>query len=151
MIFVTVGTTDFDDLVRAMDSLAPKLDPDVVIQYGHGTYEPHNCESFRFARTLEPYYERADVVVSHGGLCTVMEVVKRGLKLVSLSNPDRFDDHQEDILRYMSGMNQLVWCRSLGGLSAAIAEAQQTEFAPYEKPDCRIAEIVTNYLNGLSP
>ena len=104
MIFVTVGTTDFDDLVRALDERAGELDDELVIQYGHGKYVPRNCEAFRFASSLDPYYEKADIVVSHGGLCTVMEACRKGLKLVGMANPDRFDDHQADILAYMSSV-----------------------------------------------
>lgn len=149
MIFVTVGTTDFDDLVRAVDALVPQLGDEVVIQYGHGLYEPRNCEAFRFAPSLEPYYARADVVVSHGGLCTVMEVLRRGKKLVGVANPDRYDDHQSDILATMSGDGHMVWCRSLDGLADAVAEARDGTFAPYESPPSRIADVIAEYLRGL--
>ncbi len=147
MIFVTVGTTDFDDLVRALDKLAPELDDELVIQYGHGTYEPKNCEAFRFAPSLEPYYANANVVISHGGLCTVMEACRNGLKLVGMANQDRFDDHQADILAYMSGAGHMIWCRSFDDLPEAIATARKTTFAPYDSPECNIAETVQNYLS----
>lgn len=149
MIFVTVGTTDFDDLVRALDDLAPTLGDELVIQYGHGTYEPKNCEAFRFAPSLQPYYEKADVVVSHGGLCTVMEACQNGLKLVGMANPDRFDDHQSDILAFMHGAGHMIWCRSYDELPQAIVVARSTTFKPYQVPECRIAETVQDYLSGL--
>ncbi len=37
MIFVTIGTTDFDQLVQKMDSLAPGLTDEVVMQIGKGS------------------------------------------------------------------------------------------------------------------
>jgi len=57
MIFVTVGTTDFDALVREMDRLAPGLGEPVTFQTGRGGARPlHAAESFAFAPALEPDY-----------------------------------------------------------------------------------------------
>ncbi len=98
MVFVTVGTTEFDALVQAMDAWAADHDEPVIVQIGRGTYVPRHAEHFRFAPTLAPYYERADLVVAHGGLGTTMEVLHLRKRLVSVSNPDRYDRHQEDLL-----------------------------------------------------
>ena len=146
MIFVTVGTTDFDALVRHVDELAPSLGREVVAQIGRGEYLPTNMEWFRFAPSLDPYFGRAEVVVSHGGLGTIIEVLQRGLKLIGVSNPDRYDLHQEDILRALSERGHMVWCRSLDSLAQAICGIDAQEFAPYESPPCRIAEVIREHL-----
>lgn len=146
MIFVTVGTTDFDDLVRYMDALAPSLAEPVIAQIGRGLCRPVNCEYFRFAPSLEPYYDRARVVVAHGGLGTLIEVLQRGLKLVGVSNPDRYDRHQDDILRALSERRYMIWCRELAQLSEALAMVDKMTFAPYESPPCHIAETIRRFL-----
>ena len=72
-VFVTVGNGKFDTLVRMIDSLCKKkmiLDH-VVVQIGKGTYIPNYCDWFRFAPSLDSYYDEADIVVSHGGAGTV--------------------------------------------------------------------------------
>ena len=150
MIFVTVGTTDFDELVRAMDRLAPTLGEEVVAQIGRGTYVPAHMEFFRFAPSLEPYYARARVVVAHGGLGTVVEVLQRGIKLIGVSNPDRYDRHQEDLLRTLEQRGHMIWCRSVEELPRALKEVDERTFTPYEAPPCRIAEVIREYL-GLGP
>src|SRR5947209_11093294 len=53
MIFVTVGTTDFDALVRRIDELAPSLGEEVLCQIGKGSYLPRNCRYFRYAPSLD--------------------------------------------------------------------------------------------------
>jgi beta-1,4-N-acetylglucosaminyltransferase len=146
MIFVTVGTTDFDGLVRAADMLARDASERFVVQYGAGTYVPENCESFRFARSLHAYLSDADLVVSHGGLGTVVEVLLQGTPLVAVANPDRFDDHQEEILAEFAKKDHLVWCRDLGDLATAIVEAQTRVLSPYSSPSCWIAERVRDFL-----
>src|SRR5207244_11017292 len=47
MIFVTVGTTAFDALVRRMDELVPVLDEEVICQIGIGSYTPRQRASAR--------------------------------------------------------------------------------------------------------
>ena len=82
IVFVTVGTTDFDPLLRAADEAAPRLGLPVKFQIGIGSYEPKNGEWVRHAPSLEPYYDRAAVVVAHGGAGTILEVLRRGVPLV---------------------------------------------------------------------
>jgi len=98
VIFVAVGTTYFSTLVRAMDELSLSLSEDVVMQIGRSAYVPEHCEHFRFAPSLFPYYERASLVVSHGGLGIVTEVLNCGRPLVAVEDPDQPDRHQREIL-----------------------------------------------------
>lgn len=146
MIFVTVGTTEFDALVQAMDAWAAGREEPVVMQIGHGTYVPRHAQHFRFAPTLGPYYEGADLVVAHGGLGTTMEVLHLGKPLVSVSNPDRYDRHQEELLEALDAAGNLLWCRDLARLSEAIAEARRRRFTPYVPPPCHIHEVIAAYL-----
>jgi UDP-N-acetylglucosamine transferase subunit ALG13 len=150
MILVTVGTTDFDALVQRMDELAPSLTEPVVAQIGRGHYEPHNMAFFRFAPSLDGYYQGARLVVAHGGLGTAIEVLQRGLPLIGVSNPDRYDRHQEDLLRTLSARGHMIWCRGLDQLSEAIQRAAVTTFVPYQAPECHIADAIRQFL-GLPP
>jgi UDP-N-acetylglucosamine transferase subunit ALG13 len=146
MILVLVGTTDFDPLVQAMDELAPRLHEDVIAQIGRGSYVPRNMMCFRFASSLESHYLHADLVVAHGGLGTIVEVLQLGLRLIGVSNPDRYDLHQEDLLRTLAGRGHLIWCRSIGELPGAILEARRRTFRPYRHPRCGIAAHIRTFL-----
>ena len=151
-ILVTVGSTDFDGLVRAMDDLAPELRDEVVMQIGAGAYEPcHASAWFRYAPSLEGYYDRADVVVSHGGLGTVMEALRKGKKLVAASNPDRYDTHQDDILGTLAEAGYLIWCRDLGRLRQDLESVRVAALQPYSEPECRIHLAIHEFLEQRAP
>lgn len=145
-IFVTVGSTDFDPLVKAVDFLAPTLEAEGIMQIGHGMFEPVNWPFFRFAASLAPYYEQASLVIAHGGLATTMEVLRRGIPLVSVSNLDRYDNHQDDLLATMANEGYLVWCQRLEDLAEAIKMAQTTPLSRYKQPDCKIHDIINDFL-----
>jgi beta-1,4-N-acetylglucosaminyltransferase len=146
MLFATVGTTDFDPLIEQIDALAPRLGEEVICQIGHGRYTPRNCTFFRFAPSLAGYIEQARLIVSHGGQGSIMDVVRIGKPLVGVSNPDRRDHHQEDILSKFEELHHLVWCRSLDELEEAIARALHMTFAAYVEPVCGIHLAIHEFL-----
>jgi UDP-N-acetylglucosamine transferase subunit ALG13 len=146
-VFVTVGSTEFDALIRAVDRLGPLLGGQGIMQIGHGQYIPTSMPHFRFAPTLDPYYDRATLVIAHGGLGTTMEVLRRGLPLISVSNPDRYDRHQDDLLTTMSQESHLIWCRGLGELCQAIQTARHTPLRRYEPDECTIHLVIDAFLS----
>ena len=149
MIFVATGTTGFDALVGRMDQLAPTLAEELIIQIGDGEYVPRHAESFRFAPSLEPYYERASLVVAHGGVGITLEVLNHNRPLVSLSNPDRYDQHQKDLLGALAADGYLLWCLDLNELPDAIQEAKEFTFRRYEKAKCEIHVQINGFLDNL--
>jgi beta-1,4-N-acetylglucosaminyltransferase len=149
MIFVTVGSTKFTDLIQRMDELAPSLGDEVVMQIGNGPYEPKNCKFFRYAASLDPYFDQAGLIVAHGGLGTIVEVSERGKKLICVVNPTTMDLHQEHLLRIYAEKNYLLWCKDLEQLAAAIQQAREMQFARYQSPECHIHEVIRDYLEDL--
>jgi beta-1,4-N-acetylglucosaminyltransferase len=148
VIFVTVGTTDFDLLAQRMDELGPALGEDVVIQTGRGAYVPRHAKYFRFAPSLETYYQQARLVVSHGGLGTLVEVMRANKPLIGVSNPDRFDLHQNELLGEMEAGGYLLWCRDLAELPREIVRAGAMSFRRYEDPPCSIHMVINDFLDG---
>lgn len=146
MIFVTVGTTEFDSLVAAADRLAATIEEEVVVQIGHGAVEPQHARWFRFAASLAPYYAGADLVITHGGLGTLTEVLGRGMRTVGVSNPDRYDRHQDQILRAFEEAGHLIWCRNLEALPAAVRQAREAGFVPYHPPPSHIHRVIAAFL-----
>lgn len=148
VIFVAVGTTNFDSLLQRMDELCASLAEEVIMQTGRSGYKPQNCEHFKFAPSLAPYYEKASLVVSHGGLGIVTEVMERQRPLVAVEDPDQPDQHQREILTVWEQEGHLIWCKDLQKLAEAIQQAT-TQLKPYTAPPCTIHTIIADYLNKL--
>ena len=148
MIFVTVGTTDFNALVKAIDEHSQSLSEEVVMQIGRSSYEPQHCEYFRFVPSLTPYYERASVVISHGGVGITTEVLQHGRPLVAVEDVDQPERHQREILEVLVQEGYLIWCKDLHELPEAIEQAK-TQLKPYVTPECQIHTIVAGFLDRL--
>lgn len=148
MILVATGTTGFDALVQAMDNLSLGLSEEVVMQIGRSKYVPEHCEHFRFVPSLAPYYERASLVVSHGGLGIVTEVLERRRPLVAVEDPKQPARHQREILSIWEQEGYLVWCKDLQELPEAMERAK-TQLRPYTTPECWIHTTVAEFLGNL--
>lgn len=122
MIFVTVGSFQFDDLVRQVDESVGRgeIIGNVVIQIGNGEYIPAHCEYFRTLPGLESYYQRTDLVVGHGGTGTTLEVLEKGLRLISVRNPNVMDNHQHEFLEALERKGITLYCRDLANIPAVI-------------------------------
>jgi UDP-N-acetylglucosamine transferase subunit ALG13 len=129
-----------------MDELAPELGEEVVSQIARGSYQPRNGRYFRFAPSLDGYLAQARLVVSHGGLGSIMETIRLGKPLVGVSSPDRRDLHQDDLLGTLEARNYILWCRSLDGLKDSITRAATMQFDRYEEPPCTIHTAIYEYL-----
>lgn len=149
MIFVTVGTSSLghDDLIKSVDKIAPSLNNQVVMQIGNGNYEPVNCEFFRFAPSLLPYYEKADLVISSGGVGTLFELMSKNKKAIGVSNIDMPNRHQDEILEKLSTQGHIYWCTSLDKLEEYISRANSSELKPYQTEPCQIHNAILSYLD----
>lgn len=121
MIFATVGTTHFDDLIRTLDALkeAGSVDADVVCQIGSGKYEPRFCEHFKFQPSIDKWIEDADLVICHGG-ATVMSLLQRNKRFVAIANTALADDHQSKFLTRLAQAVDFPWGREVDHLAGLI-------------------------------
>ena len=140
MIFVTAGTTEFDALVREADKLGIRA----VAQIGNGKYEPKNMKWFRFKPSLEQYFKKADLVITHSGAGTLLELASRGKRAVVLINPNSVNN--PDIVQKLSAEGVILWCKSPKGLGKCISEAKKRKFKKYRRPKCGIAEEIRGFL-----
>lgn len=151
MLFVTVGTTYFDELIETVDTaigLGQLVDPDVVLQIGHGgKYVPKHCRYLRIAPTLLPFYQAADLVVGHGGTGTTIEVLMLGKPLVSVANPHVLDNHQDEFLTAMESEGFVSYCRDLTRVPQAI-NARRVPLRPI-LPATMLAETISRELTQL--
>ena len=143
MIFVTVGTAHYNPLIEEMDRLVESgvITDTVIAQIGRGSYVPKNFKSFRFIRSLNRAYEKADVIVSTGGAGTTIECVTQGLKLVVVENTTLMEGHQSQLIGAMSKRKHLTWCRDLTNLAVCISQARTGEFPKFVS-DTPIAHLL---------
>lgn len=148
-IFVTVGNGKFEKLVKKIDELvgSKQLKAEVTIQKGNGSYEPKNCKFFDFAPNLKEYEKAADILISHGGPGTIFEILDLKKPLIGVPNVERTDPmHQVEYLRAISETGSLILCEDIDNILEYIKKASTYKFKPYERPECRMQEVINEFI-----
>ncbi|XP_076877366.1 UDP-N-acetylglucosamine transferase subunit ALG13 isoform X2 [Brachyhypopomus gauderio] len=121
-VFVTVGTTSFDDLIVNITSsevVKALLDlgyTDVVLQVGRGSVapDPRSCpglrvEAFSFKESISDNIQLADLVISHAaGSC--LEALGAGKPLLVVVNDKLMDNHQLELAKQLQAESHLLYC-----------------------------------------
>jgi len=117
MIFVTVGSAGYDNLIKKIDGLVKdgKITEEVVCQISDGSYIPQNCKYFRLAPSITDYIKRASLVICHGGV-TIFEVLRKGKRLIGVFNPNNVFRQQGPFLEKLSKEGFLLFCRDIDEL-----------------------------------
>ncbi|XVF31299.1 hypothetical protein REPUB_Repub16aG0134000 [Reevesia pubescens] len=103
VVFVTVGTTCFDALVKMVDSQEVKDElfrrgfTHLLIQIGRGSYLPTkssgddgclDVDYFTFSSSIADYLRSASLVISHAGSGSIFETLRLGKPLIVVVNED---------------------------------------------------------------
>lgn len=156
MIFVTVGSTRFDALIRELDSeacqqsLRNKGFHSLLVQYGNSDTQPQSrvpglrVECYQFKPTLLPDFSRADLVITHAGYGCLMEALQLRKAVVAVINTTLMDNHQLEIAAELERGNYLVKCYPQT-LAKTITDTDLTAFVPLPRacPE-KYLEVIEN-------
>lgn len=126
-VFVTVGTTSFDELIKVLidnhdelkDILAEIGCSKITIQYGRGTVVPdklinvvETVEIFQFKPSLDKEIDEADLVISHAGAGSILESLRKKKKLLVVVNETLMDNHQLELAQALRNKEYLECAHS---------------------------------------
>lgn len=101
MIFITVGTHEqpFNRLVKKVDELAYKFPTqEIFMQTGYSTYVPRNVRysAFLSPEEMDRKIENSEIIITHGGPASFMNVVGLGKVPIVVPRQKKFDEHVND-------------------------------------------------------
>ncbi|KAK2984076.1 hypothetical protein RJ640_028540 [Escallonia rubra] len=161
-VFVTVGTTSFDTLVRAVDTrevkeeLSKKGYTHLLIQMGRGSYIPHKStgedgsltvDYFTFSSSIADNLRSASLVISHAGSGSIFETLRLGKPLIVVVNEDLMDNHQSELAEELADRKHL-FCARPQTLYQVIAAMSLESLIPYPPGDASpVAKLINRFLS----
>lgn len=123
-IFVTVGTTKFDELIEKvlsreiLEVLATKGYNELVLQIGKTSLIPDctprygiiSIEYFTLSPDIIKYMQNADVVISHAGAGSILDALDNRKNLIVVANEALMDNHQLELGEQLSKERYLYYC-----------------------------------------
>lgn len=153
-VLVTVGTTKFEKLTETVssDSVLNLLQQlgykSIVFQTGAGEYTEKTVPNMEltYQRYIEDFcgaVKRADLVISHAGAGTCLEVLQNEKPLIVVINEDLMDNHQLELAEELQERNYLFCC-TCATLYETLKEKQLSVLCKYPKANTK---VFGDYLN----
>ncbi|WP_448213050.1 PssE/Cps14G family polysaccharide biosynthesis glycosyltransferase [Colwellia sp. MEBiC06753] len=131
-VFVTVGNTHYNSLIKAVDNCFLEERFQVTVQLADGSYKPKNHHYIDYTNNIADEFEKADVVITHAGAGTIFDLLNRNVKVVVVPNFERIDSHQKDLASFVQRNQYAQVCNDLTQLEENVKTALASNFLPYE-------------------
>ncbi len=160
-VFVTVGTTKFEALLRIVfsqevqNALKAKGYNKVKAQIGHSVIDLKEAQELKaldieiydFKSSLADDIREADLVIAHAGAGTTLEVLEAKKPLIVVVNDDLMGNHQVELAERLALDGHLVYC-FCGTLVNTIHNFDPESLKPYTKGNtANFAKFVDDFMS----
>lgn len=119
-VFVTVGTTEFDELITSvtkdstLEILKLKGYTTMTIQMGNGMLKLKSSDimdisSYKFKPDIGLDMSNSDLIISHGGAGSIMQALDHGKPLLVVVNEKLMNNHQYELAEKLCSENRLYY------------------------------------------
>lgn len=162
MILVLLGTQNnsFHRLLEKMDELIEKniIDEKVLVQSGYTKYESKNMRIFDLIpqEELDRYQEQADLIITHGGVGSIVSSIKKGKKVIAVPRLHKYqehvNDHQRQIVDLFSKKGYIIGINDVKELEKAIVKMQ--DFTPVKygvngQGNIKMLKIIQEFIDAI--
>ena len=159
MILVLLGTQNnsFHRLLEEIDKLIEKkiINDEVIVQAGHTKYESKNMKILNFIpkEELDKIQEDADLIITHGGVGSIISSIKLGKKVIAVPRLNKYkehvNDHQKDIVSVFNEKGYIIGLNEVEELEEAIIKVKNFIPNKYEHNNEKILSIISNFIDNL--
>ena len=130
-ILITVGTTKFENLIKAIDTekfyemIIKYKFTKIIIQKGTGEYIPKIYEKYKdkiniqvstLLNNFENIIKTSELIISHGGAGIILESLKNKRKLIVCVNDELMDNHQIELASSLDKEGYVHYCRKVNDI-----------------------------------
>lgn len=159
MIFVILGTQDkeFPRLLQAIEKWIEeyKITERIVVQAGQTKYKSDKMEILDFIDmdSFEKLIEEASVVLTHGGVGTIITALNHGKTVIATPRLAKYhehhNDHQTQIIEAFEEKGHLIYLRDLDKIQEAMIQAETFKPLPYQSNRDNLVKILMDYINQI--
>ncbi len=159
MILVMLGTQNnsFHRLLEEIDKLINNgvIKEKVIVQAGYTKYKSKNMEIFSLISQdeLEKYQIQANLIITHGGVGSIIGSLKLGKKVIAVPRLHKYgehvNDHQKQIIENFSENGYIIGIEDVSELEKAIEKVKTFEPKKYIANNEKMLSIIENFIDNL--
>lgn len=160
MILVLLGTQN-NSFNRLLEEIEKNIDAGnitekVVVQAGFTKYESNKMEIFDMIpqEELEKLIKEASLVITHGGVGSIMSAVKQGKKVIAVPRLKKYgehvNDHQLEIIETFKKQGIIIGINDVCKLAQALKEAETFEINSTDFNNAQKNELTNQYTKSLN-
>ena len=158
MILVLLGTQN-NSFHRLLEEVQKNIDnknikEEVIVQKGYTKFESENMTLYTQLPVdeLQQLIEKADLVITHGGVGSIISSIQRGKKVIAIPRLKKYgehvNDHQYDIIKSFNDAGYIIGLTCIEELGEALQKV--TDFKPkqYVKNTGNVLKIVEDFIDN---
>lgn len=159
MILVMLGTQNnsFHRLLEEIDKLVKKgiINDEIIVQAGYTKYNSKNMKILGLMpkEELEKYQEKADLIITHGGVGSIISSIEKGKKVIAIPRlheyQEHVNDHQIEIVEKYSNENLIIGCKQVSDLEKAIKKVKKFTPKKFERSNSKMLEIIERFIDNV--
>ena len=158
MILVMLGTQNnsFHRLLEEIDDLINKgiINDEVVVQAGYTKYKSKNMKIFSLipVEELEELIEKADLIITHGGVGSIISSLKKGKKVIAVPRlheyQEHVNNHQKEIVEAFDKKGYIIGIQDVKELNEAIEKSKDFVPEKYLSSNKKMLNIIENFIDN---
>ena len=159
MILVLLGTQNnsFHRLLEEIEKLKKqgKINQEIMVQAGYTKYKSDYMQIFDFAskEDLEKLNEKAEYIITHGGVPSIQTAIRRGKKVIAVPRlheyQEHVDDHQKEIVNLFADKGYIIGISGVEELEQAIEKIPNFIPKTFQRDNHKIISIIEDYIDSI--
>ena len=156
MILVLLGTQN-NSFHRLLEEIEKNIEDgtikeQVIVQAGYTKFKSNNMEIFDLIpkEKLEKYQEEANYIITHGGVGSIIESLKKEKKVIAVPRKQKYgehvNDHQIDIVQTFNEKGYLIGLNDLEELKDAIKRIDDFKPRKYEQNNELMLKTIEDFI-----
>lgn len=157
MVFVILGTQDkvFPRLLEVVEKqiLSGAIKQPVIVQAGSTKFNSNCMEVIDYIPMNEfsAYIEKCDFMITHGGVGTILDGLKKGKKIIAIPRLKLYgeheNDHQVQIIEEFVKLGYILTCENLEQLGDTIKKLDNFTPKNYQSNNNNFVNLVSQYID----
>ena len=157
MILVMLGTQNnsFHRLLEEIDNLIKKgiISDEVIVQAGYTKYESNNMKIFSLIsqEELEELIEKANLIITHGGVGSIITSLKKGKKVIAVPRlheyQEHVNNHQKEIIETFDKKGYIIGIQNVNQLEEAIEKSKNFVPEKYLSNNKKMLNIIEDFID----